>query len=245
MVNWTFVELDDVASTQSIARGLASMGAADGTVVVAKSQSMGEGRFGRPWSSPVGGLYMSYILRPKDLPRPELASLVSATAVVRGVAASTGLSARIRWPNDVMVGKKKVAGVITEAQAYKGEVTQIIAGVGLNCNSAVSSPDSQNQTTSLSEELGKMFEVSELKLSILSAFSDLYDRWQRGDDMLAIWKETVATLGRKVSVKLKTSETPFAGTAEGIDPEGCLIIANEGEARALKSSDVEWLRELG
>jgi BirA family transcriptional regulator, biotin operon repressor / biotin---[acetyl-CoA-carboxylase] ligase len=245
MVTWTFVELDEVGSTQALAKGLAAMGAPEGTTVVARSQTSGEGRLGRSWASPPGGLYMSYVLRPQKLPRPELVSLVSATAVVRGVQLSTGLHSEIRWPNDIMVNGKKLAGVIAEAAAYKGEVAQAIVGVGLNCNSSVPATyTSGNMATSLAEELGRHIEVSELKLSILDSFSELYRRWQVGQDMVPLWKEHVATLGKRVSIKLKTDETPFSGEAAGVDSEGNLLVTTGGKVTAFLAADLEWLREV-
>ncbi len=243
MVTWNFVELDDVGSTQAVARGLAAMGAAEGTTVVAKSQSSGEGRLGRPWVSPSGGLYMSLVLRPANIPRPELATLVSAVAVLQGVKRTTGLDTTIRWPNDVMVRGKKLAGVIAEAQSFKHEVTQIIVGIGVNCNAPVSDAEVAKEATSLVEELGRLLEVSELKHSILDSFSPLYDRWRSGEDLLPVWKRHVATIGKPVSIKMKTDETPFSYVAEAIDPDGNLVVARDGETRAVAAEDIEWLRE--
>src|SRR5712692_6055625 len=139
LVSWTIVELDEVGSTQDVAKALASMGAPEGTTVAAKSQSSGEGRVGRSWFSPAGGLYMSFILRPGNLQHPELVSLFTSVAVVQGVKHATGLSTKIRWPNDVMVGPKKLGGVIAEAQSYKQEITQVVVGVGVNCNAPLTS----------------------------------------------------------------------------------------------------------
>ncbi|MDE1853992.1 MAG: biotin--[acetyl-CoA-carboxylase] ligase [Thaumarchaeota archaeon] len=244
MVTWTFEELDEVGSTQAIAKGLASMGAAEGTTVVAKSQSSGAGRLGRAWISPAGGLYMSFVLRPGNIPRPELITLVSAVAVVEGVKRATGLRPSIRWPNDVMVNGKKLAGVIADAQSFKQEVTQIIVGVGVNCNASVSELAAlHGEGTSIEEELGKKVEVSELRHAILDSFSGLYDRWKAAEDLRPVWQGQVATLGREVSIKLKTEENPFACTAREIDADGNLVVSREGEAATIRPEDLEWLRE--
>jgi BirA family biotin operon repressor/biotin-[acetyl-CoA-carboxylase] ligase len=244
MVTWNFVELDDVGSTQAIAKGLAAMGAPEGTTVVAKSQSLGEGRLGRTWVSPTGGLYMSFVLRPGSISRPELTTLIAAVAVVNGIKHAANLDTAIRWPNDVMVRGKKLAGVIAEAQSYKKEIIQVIVGVGVNCNTPVLNAEGLGkEATSLVEELGRHLGISELKHSILDSFSQLYDRWRAGEDMMPLWKGHVATLTKPVSIKLKTDETAFSYQGVGIDSEGNLIVARDSKQTVVHAEDLEWLRE--
>jgi BirA family transcriptional regulator, biotin operon repressor / biotin---[acetyl-CoA-carboxylase] ligase len=244
MVAWTFVELDDVGSTQTIAKDLADQGAPEGTTVVAKSQSSGRGRQGRSWVSPTGGLYISFVLRPSGISKPELITLVAAVAVVDGIEHTTGLDTRIRWPNDIMVSGKKLAGVIAEAQSNEQEIIQVVVGVGINCNAPVPHMEgSGKEATSLLEELGKRFEIPELKLSILDSFAHLYDRWRAGEDMMPLWVERVATLGKTVSIKLKTDETAFSYQAAGLDFKGNLIAAKDGKQTVVHAEDLEWLRE--
>jgi len=244
MVAWSFVEHNDVGSTQVIAKGLAAMGAPEGTTVVAKSQSSGEGRLGRSWVSPTGGLYMSFVLRPGGISKPELITLVSAVAVVDGIKNATGLDTTIRWPNDIMARGKKLAGVIAEAQSYKQEIIQVVVGVGVNCNAPVSDAEELGkEATSLTEELGRHLEISELRHSILDSFSHLYDRWRAGEDMMPLWKGHVATLSKPVSIKLKTEETAFSYRAVGIDSEGNLMVAKDGKQTVVRAEDLEWLRE--
>ncbi len=244
MVAWSFVELDDVDSTQAIAKGLAAKGAPEGTAVVAKSQSSGKGRLGRSWVSPTGGLYMSFILRPGGISKPELITLVTAVAVVDGIEHTTGLETAIRWPNDIMARGKKLAGVIAEAQADKQGITQVVVGVGVNCNANVSEEGGLGkEATSLAEELGKRFDISELKLSILDAFWQLYDRWRAGEDLIPLWKGHVATLAKQVSIKMKTDETAFSCQAVDIDLDGNLMVTKGGKQTVVRAEDLEWLRE--
>jgi BirA family biotin operon repressor/biotin-[acetyl-CoA-carboxylase] ligase len=244
LIQWTFTELEETGSTQAVAKGFAAMDYPEGTVVTAKSQAHGEGRRGRTWASPVGGLYMSFILRPVNIPNPELISLVTSVAVVQGVRESTGLSTRIRWPNDIMAGQKKLAGVIAEAQFTKKEVVGVVVGVGLNVNVPVGNIESTGGgATSMVEELKKEFEIADLKHSILDSFSGLYQRWQAGEPMLPLWKEHVGTVGKTVAVKMKTDETAFSYQAVGIDPEGGLILFRDGETRVIHAEDLDWLRE--
>ena len=194
--------------------------------------------------SPPGGLYMSFILRPGHVDRPELASLIAALAVVQGVKDSTGISTQIRWPNDVMIKGKKLAGVISEAQYFKQEITQILVGIGLNCNARIgNSGDNTLSATSLADESGSQVELLELRHSILESFSSLYENWKAGEDMLPLWQANLGTLGKAVTVKLKTEETPFSSFAKGIDSSGGLVMAEGKDERILRPEDVEWLRE--
>ena len=201
---------------------------------------------GRTWVSPVGGLYMSFILRPAKLARPELATLLTAAAVVDGIRLSTGLDSSIRWPNDVTIRSKKLGGVIAEAQSRGGKVDQMIIGIGVDCNASSSEMgDLQPESTSIAGELGETVEISDVAQSILDSFSALYDRWTSGEDLREEWSQKVGTVGKEVSIKLKTGENPFSCVAEGIDAEGNLVVALEGESVAIGAEDLEWLRERG
>ena len=243
LVRWRFVELDAVGSTQAVAREHAARGAPEGTTVMAKSQTSGAGRMGRPWASPVGGLYMSFILRPKKLVRPELVTLIAAVAVVEGIRGTTGIAPTIRWPNDILLSGKKLAGVIAEAESRRGEVDQVVVGVGVDCNAPPSEMRGlQEEGTSLASELGKRVEVPDVARSILGSFSALYDRWSAGEDLRDAWAREVGTIGKEVSIKLK-AQSPFSCVAEGIDADGNLTVSLEGEPVTIGAADLEWLRE--
>jgi BirA family transcriptional regulator, biotin operon repressor / biotin---[acetyl-CoA-carboxylase] ligase len=187
---------------------------------------------------------MSFVLRPGSLQHPELITLFSSLAVVQGVKRATGLSTKIRWPNDIMVGPKKLGGVIAEAQSYKQEITQVVVGIGVNCNTRFTSSAVQGtEATSLVEEFGKEFEISELRDSVLDAFSLLYQRWKASENLIPLWVENVGTIGKSVRVKMKTDETVFSYDAVGVDAEGGLLVTDGKSKRALRAEDVEWLRE--
>ncbi|MDG6910684.1 MAG: biotin--[acetyl-CoA-carboxylase] ligase [Nitrososphaerota archaeon] len=246
MVRWTLVELDTVGSTQGVAREHAARGAPEGTVITARSQTSGTGRLGRSWVSPLGGLYLSFILRPAKVARPELAALVAATAMVEGIRQATGLAPTIRWPNDVTIRARKLGGAIAEAQSSGGEVDQIIVGIGVDCNAPASEMgELQQESTSLASELGRKVKVSDVTRSILDSFSLLYERWKSGEDLRDEWARLVGTIGKEVSIKLKTGENPFSCVAEDIDAEGNLVVSLEGESVAISAEDLEWLRERG
>lgn len=188
---------------------------------------------------------MSYVLRLAGISRPELVTPVTALAVVDGIKCATALDTAIRWPNDVMVKGRKLAGVIAEAMSYKREVTQVIVGIGVNCNAPVSKIRGLEEVaTSLTEELGRNSEIYGLRDSILSSFSLLYERWRAGEDMLPRWKQHLGTIGKPVSIKLKTDETPFPCQALDVDPEGSLVVARDGSPTIIHAEDLDWLREL-
>ena len=129
----------------------------------------------------MGGLYLSFILRPAKVARPELAALVAATAMVEGIRQATGLAPTIRWPNDVTIRARKLGGAIAEAQSSGGEVDQIIVGIGVDCNAPASEMgELQQESTSLASELGRKVKVSDVTRSILASFSLLYERWKSG-----------------------------------------------------------------
>lgn len=244
MIRWSLIELDRVRSTQEVGRGLAAEGAPEGTTVVAKSQISGTGRLGRRWLSPEGGLYLSFVLRPGQIAHPELATIVSTTAVAEGIEKSTTLAPTIRWPNDVMLGGKKLAGVIAEAQASGGVVSSIVVGIGVDCNRH--SADLQSlggEATTVEEELGRPVAIPEVMRSILGSFSVLYARWAAGEDVREEWTRRVATLGKQVLVKLKTEENPFSCTATALEDDGSLSVSRAGRARVVRAEDLEWLRE--
>ena len=244
MIRWTFREHGEVDSTQTAAKALAADGAPEGTVVTARTQSSGSGRTGRPWLSPAGGLYMSFILRPENLVSPELVTLITSVAVADGLGEAAGLSTSIRWPNDVLANGRKIAGIIAEAQASKGLVTQITVGVGVNCNTSESELAAlEGEATSVAMELGKQVEVQEVARSILDSFSGLYERWRSGEDLTGAWKGRVATLGKEVLVKLKARERPFTCLAEDIDREGNLVVRSDGESMVIRAVEMDWLRE--
>jgi len=244
MPKWNFVERDEVDSTQLVAGELASRGAPEGTAVVAKSQSAGRGRLGRAWVSPPGGLYMSLILRPGRIRRPEALPLVAALAVVKGVNDLTGLDTRIRWPNDIMVGPKKLGGVIAVAETYGREVTLVLVGVGVNCNTPTSGLQSPGgEATTIAEEVGIGVEIPKVRDSILGSFSHLYEHVKAGDDLAPLWKEKVGTVGKPVTIKMRTDETPLSYDAVGIAQDGGLIVSRSGAKSTVRAEETEWLRE--
>ncbi len=209
----------EVSSTMEVAKELAKKGVEEGTIVVAESQSRGRGRLGREWSSPVGGIYCTVVLRPKVSPAyaPRI-SLMASVAVARTIRDLFGLPAELKWPNDVLIGGKKVCGILAEMEAETDELRFVNLGIGMNVNCSIS----QERATSLRDELGR--DVS--RKMVLGAVLAEIQRQQSmltTDDLLAEWKKLSVTLGREVRVASLGEE--ISGKAIDVDSDGALIVA--------------------
>ena len=133
-LSWLVREYGAVSSTQEVAERLASGGAREGTVVLAERQNSGRGRMERRWISPKGGLYLSIVLRPGRVEGVHLLTLVGALAAAEGTWKAAGVSPKIRWPNDLVVGGRKLGGVIATASTRGESLEFVVVGIGVNGN---------------------------------------------------------------------------------------------------------------
>ncbi|HHY46943.1 MAG TPA: biotin--[acetyl-CoA-carboxylase] ligase [Firmicutes bacterium] len=177
--------LDQVDSTNRLAQSLASEGAPEGTVVWARHQTSGRGRLGRSWSSPAGkGLWFSIVLTPAVSPATvSQIPLVAAVAVARSVVRVTQLTPRIKWPNDIMIGRRKVCGILAESRVQGDTLEYVILGIGLNTNATAGDfpPELTTTATSLFLETGKPVDDIALLANILNEIELWYDLWlERG-----------------------------------------------------------------
>jgi BirA family biotin operon repressor/biotin-[acetyl-CoA-carboxylase] ligase len=236
---------DEVGSTQERARDLARGGAPYGTLVLARVQTGGRGRLGRAWGSPPGGLWMSLVLRPEI--EPERAARITQAAAV-GVAKSLrgfGVEARIKWPNDLLVGGRKVCGILAAgAPPAAGQPARpefVILGVGLNANLSPSdlgvSPDA---ATTVSAELGYEVDLLFLLDALLSHLNAELERVADFAPVLDDWRAFNCTLGERVRVE-RAGET-LEGLALDLSPEGALVLATGGKVIEVHEGDVEHLR---
>jgi BirA family biotin operon repressor/biotin-[acetyl-CoA-carboxylase] ligase len=218
---------ETVSSTMDIAFRLGMEGAPEGTVICAESQTRGRGRLGRNWSSPKGkGIYFSVILRPACAP-VEVAklTLLTAVAVCEAIEKETGVSSRIKWPNDLLVKGKKIAGILTELNAEMDKVKFVVVGIGINVNATANMlPEG---ATSLKQETGESFLRVALMQAVLRQLEQWYLPFKDGDFLAVIkrWRELSVTLGRRVRI------TDPAGKIEGeaidIDSDGGLLIRQD------------------
>lgn len=230
---------DTVRSTSDVAAALAERGAAEGSVVAANAQTAGRGRHGRRWVSPSGaGLYLSAVLRPSRAAVPVL-TIAAGVAVADAIQAATGLDVAVKWPNDVYVGERKLAGVLAEAA---DRLTYVILGIGINVLAAAYPPEIAARATSLEEELGRPVDRGLLLAECLAALARRYDDLQGGrtDDIVDAWRRRAArTMGRRV--RWDACGTTTEGVAENIDATGALIVRTSAGVVTITAGEVVWL----
>lgn len=223
-----------VSSTQIIARNLAKNNEPDRTVVIASTQFCGKGRMNREWESvPDHGLYFSMILRPKVDPThiSEL-SLLTAVALVNAIKNVSGLSVRIKWPNDIMYENKKICGILSESAFNSDKVEYVIIGIGINVNQKLA--DFSNAiskiASSISINVDKYIDLDTLFLAFLRCFDYWYDIWQQNGAHLIIpeWNKFNCTIGKKVNLYDDGKEL-CSGLAVAIDGAGNLIIKDTAQ----------------
>jgi BirA family biotin operon repressor/biotin-[acetyl-CoA-carboxylase] ligase len=232
-----------IGSTNDVARELAAQGAPEGTLVIADEQTAGKGRLGRRWLAPSGtSLLISLLFRP-DLAahQAQRLTMICSLAVVEAIEAVAGLTAAIKWPNDIMVQGKKAGGILTELGATGERLDYAVVGLGLNVNLDFGTAETMEglaaTATSLSQELGR--EVSRLALlwRILENVESRYQRLEAGESPHDEWASRLVTLHNHVTVD--TPQGTIEGWAESVDADGALILrTNCGERQRVLAGDV-------
>jgi BirA family biotin operon repressor/biotin-[acetyl-CoA-carboxylase] ligase len=234
---------EQTTSTSDVIEKLARDQAREGVVVFAETQSKGRGRLGRKWVSPSRkGLWLSVLLRP-DLP-PQSATqltIVSATALRRAIQSQTGLEAAIKWPNDILVGGKKVAGILTELHAELDRIKFLIIGIGVdvNLNQADFPAELRSLASSLRIQSGKPVQRAELAVAVLRELDDEYERLIAGR-FTAIadeWEAHCGTIGQDVVIR--SGQRQIRGRAESLGEDGALLLRTEhGHLEPIVGGDV-------
>ncbi|MBD7936091.1 MULTISPECIES: biotin--[acetyl-CoA-carboxylase] ligase [Cytobacillus] len=235
---------ETVDSTQKVAHQLATDGASEGTIVVAEEQISGRGRMDRKWISPkYTGVWMSIILRPQLPPHraPQL-TLIAAVAVVQAIEEVTGLTAEIKWPNDVLINGKKITGILTEMQADADRIVSIIMGIGINVNQKLDDYPKEIQSIATSLSIEKKEEISRAQIiqSLLFKLEKLYQLYlQHGFQPIRIlWESYAISIGKRI--KARTLSGTITGKAIGITDEGILLLEDEaGVQHQIYSADIE------
>jgi BirA family biotin operon repressor/biotin-[acetyl-CoA-carboxylase] ligase len=241
----TLHHYDELPSTNAKAFELAHEGGFHGEVIVTEHQTAGKGRRGRSWVSPPGkSLSLSVILRPEMPPAraPEL-TLVAAVALAQTLRDS-GVEASIKWPNDVQLDGKKVAGILTELSADVERVHFIVLGIGVNLNAAPSDfpPEVAEIATSVSAARKSSVHRALFTAALLGKLEEWVDTWteQGFEPVRAAWKQLASTLGQEILVKADGKE--LRGVAEDIDPSGALLLRVGDRVERVLSGDVEQVR---
>jgi len=236
----------EVESTNTLAMNLAQKGAVDGTVVVAESQTGGRGRLGRTWTSPAGNLYMSLILRPAvPISKAPLITLMGAVAVASAIRKLCGIPAGIKWPNDILLSGKKVAGLLTEMSAEPDRIRHIVLGIGVNVNMDRKSlqPDVRRTATTLAAAMERPVDRTILLRTLIAELDLWYHRFLKRDtEVLTAWKALNVTLGHRVTVS--GGGAKMEGLARGVDAEGRLMLElGDGTLRQVSAGDVTIMKE--
>ena len=212
-------------STQNIAISLAGRPESHGSVVIAEQQKSGRGRQKRRWLSPVGGIWISVVLKP-SIPTNKITLLPFAAALaVCDAIKTTGLGAQLKWPNDVMISGKKVAGILLDVSAEADQANYVVIGIGINANIdsvAISARLEGIKITSISDELGHSISRLDLTKSLLENLERYYLEMEHHGTSVILqkWKENSDMLGRKVTV-VQNGKT-IQGVAADINDDGSL-----------------------
>ena len=213
-----------------------------GTLVVAEEQTAGRGRFGRTWFSPRGtGLYFTVILRPKLAPAAApVLTLLTGVAVAETIHEIAGTTVDIRWPNDVMISRKKCAGILVEMTAQPERVEHVQIGVGVNVNQTAIPAELAAEATSLRRETGRAFSRVETLVSILARMERYYDLLQeRGAAPVVARFGEISSYARGKRVRITDGPSVLVGETVGLSPEGMLLVRREdGQTESVLSGQV-------
>lgn len=239
-MNWDVKHVVSCQSTMDEAKALARKGAPEGTAVVAEQQTGGRGTQGRPWHGPAGGLYLSFVLRGLDDPRLLTLALGNAVADALEVA---GVDARLKWVNDVLVGGRKVAGILVEGESVGPKIDFLVAGIGVNVNGHAHDfpPELREVATTVEDALGCESCIPDLETLLLQCIT----RWVglvrdgRSAQTLDAYRARDALPGSRVQVEV--DGRPVEGTAEGIDAQGHLLVRSGGVQHAIAHGTVQVL----
>jgi BirA family biotin operon repressor/biotin-[acetyl-CoA-carboxylase] ligase len=241
LLRGAIVHRDTVDSTNRLAAELARDGAAEGTTVLAEQQTAGRGRLGRSWVSPARlNLYASVVLRPAIPPLevPRL-TLVAGVVVADAIRATAPVDARIKWPNDVLIGGRKVAGVLTELEAEAERVRFVIVGIGVNLNAGCDDfpPELQSKATSIALASGAAVDRVAFAARLLGGLDAAYALFlHRGFAALRHrYEELHCLTGCDVAID---GTPPLTGTVRGVDDAGALLVEHAGEVQRVVSGEV-------
>jgi BirA family biotin operon repressor/biotin-[acetyl-CoA-carboxylase] ligase len=229
-----------IDSTNSKAKEIAAKGTHSGTLVIAEEQNAGRGRLGRSWVSEKGkSLTFSVILQP-HIPVSNLGiiSLYAGVAVCNAIRTATDQTSECKWPNDVLIRKKKVCGILSEIVHHSGKNMSVIVGIGVNVNQSDFPPEVQSVATSLFLESGQEYDCVTILCNILEQMEELYSLIQlnRYTEIIKQWKSSSSIIGNSICVD--QSGKLLYGTAKDIRDDGGLIIESENRLITVYAGDV-------
>jgi BirA family biotin operon repressor/biotin-[acetyl-CoA-carboxylase] ligase len=230
-----------VTSTNELAKTMARDGTPEGTVVIALEQTAGKGRMKRQWLTPPGNVAVSVVLYPTVEQLPSLIML-AALAMVRCISKVTGLSASIKWPNDVQIAGSKVSGILVETSVRGPSVYYAVIGIGVNVRLDPSAIlQAAQAATSLETELGREASRLDIVRCLLSELETLYLDLKQCQSPYEEWRAHLVTLGKHVRVT--SGAEVNEGTAEDVSPDGGLLVREaDGRLHKIVAGDIATLR---
>jgi len=218
----------EVMSTNTVAKFLSENDVSNGTVIISEKQSGAKGRLGKSWESPLGGIWLSLVVKPNvDHSKIPMITLATGVAVVKTLERIGIENAEIKWPNDVMINDKKVCGILTEAITKFNSIESVIIGVGIDANFNVNvlSEELQEGTTTLDIELGHRVNENEIIRFFLEEFERIGILFEEGgfERILKEWRKYSYSIGKIVEVREPFSKS-YDGYVLGISREGALVV---------------------
>ncbi len=243
---WEFTELgaamryyDTLGSTMDAARGAAAEGARHKTVLLAEAQSNGRGRSNRMWSSEKGGLYSTIILRP-DIPLSQcsIINFAAAVSLCSALERYYGIRAGVKWPNDVIIEGKKIAGILIEASGSPLATDYVNVGIGINVNNRIES--APLAAVSLRSIVGRQLSRKEF---FIRFFKELdYHLNETGDEILSLWKSYAVGLNKRV--RIRNRQEPIEGRAIDVRRDGALLVrTDDGTLKSVYTGDIDIVGE--
>ena len=228
-----------IGSTNDEAKRLAEAGAAEGTLVLAETQTAGRGRQGRQWLTPPGtALAGSLVLRPTlSAAQAARLTMLAGVAAAEAIEAVAGVPAALKWPNDLLLGGRKAGGILVESGLAGDRLDYAVVGIGLNVSAAPPPEAVQFPATAVAEAAGRPVDRLALLVQLLAALEKWYAAAVEGPALPAAWQARLAWLGEAVTAH--TAEGELTGVAEGVDEDGALLLRlASGERRRLWAADV-------
>ena len=235
---------DSIDSTQNYAIKIASNPKEDGTIIIAEKQTGGKGRRGRKWLSPKGGIWFSIILHPKfELDVATVFPLAVSLALALAIKKTLGIKTELKWPNDVLLDEKKVAGILTDTSIESNKIENLVLGVGINFN--INSKQIEKQLEKSKNFYGasslvKDDNASKINLihSFLGELENLYEDLNSGKSQKVIkeWMKYSSTIGKEVTIS--DEQKKITGKAKKIDSDGALIVIQQGKEHKVFAGDV-------
>ena len=236
---------DTIDSTNNCARALAGCWADEGTVIIAEQQTAGRGRLGRPWiANPNENLTFSIILRPSiAADATNLLPLSVSVAVAQAVEEIAGLKLECKWPNDLILSNKKVAGILLEGSFKQNQVEWIVIGIGINVNQTRFPGELEQKATSLKLAAGRDVDRIALFHKILETLEKFYRKGSESgfQSILPDWIARTSMIDKQIS--LMENGNLLSGTVKGLSRDGGLILRSNGGERTLFAGDVTIVGE--